>query len=102
MARRSPPDEKSKRLAAFLREHHSRLIRFLLQRGASHADAQDVAQKAYLALLAPGVNFLGQKLPKAYLWTVALREWLRLRQRQQSEQQQLLIDSEELESRAEQ
>jgi RNA polymerase sigma factor (sigma-70 family) len=102
MARHSPPDEKSKRLAHFLREHHARLIRFLLHRGANHADAQDVAQKAYLAVLAPGVNFLGKQFPKAYLWTVALREWAHLHKRQQSEQQQVLVDSQALESLAEQ
>ena len=106
MARRhsspdDPPAAPSTPLAEFFRAHHATLIRFLIRRGANEADAHDVAQKVWLSLLKPGVNFLGARFPKAYLWTAALREWARLHRRQQDEQQLVLTDSDAIEAQSE-
>jgi RNA polymerase sigma factor (sigma-70 family) len=106
MARRhssadDPPDAPSGQLAESVRAYHPKLIRFLLGRGANEADAKDIAQKVWLSLLKPGVNFLGTRFPKAYLWTAALREWARLNRRRQHEQQLVLVDSDAIEVQSE-
>jgi len=106
MARRhsspdDPPDAATQQFAEFFRAHHATLIRFLIRRGAREADAHDVAQKVWLNLLKPGGNFLASRFPKAYLWTAALREWSRLRRRQQDEQQLVVTDSDAIEAQSE-
>jgi RNA polymerase sigma factor (sigma-70 family) len=106
MARRhsspdDPPAAPSPQFADLFRTHHAALIRFLIRRGANEADAHDVAQKVWLSLHKSGVNFLGARFPKAYLWTSALREWARLNRRQQDEQQHVLTDSDAIEAQFE-
>lgn len=102
MARRhSPPDENTQRFAEFFTAHHAGLVRFLMQRGATDSDARDVAQKAYLALLNARESFFAARLPKAYLWTVAMREWSRLRRHNQEELRHVVVDTEVIEFQGE-
>lgn len=57
------------RIAALKLEHEGALLRMLMGKGASHSDAKDIAQEAYVTLLgldAAAVSFL-----EGLLWKIA-------------------------------
>jgi RNA polymerase sigma factor (sigma-70 family) len=81
---KDPPDEKSLRVANVFRRHYRELLGLLLRSGADRADAEDALQNTWLNISKPGIAFLEKRLPKSYLLTTAVREWLRLKRRNRS------------------
>lgn len=64
------PDRSLHSLGETFREHRGRLYQYLRRRLANEADAQELAQEAYLRLLRVSRNEL-VKDPQAYLYRVA-------------------------------
>ncbi len=80
----TPPDW-SRQIAAWADEWHEDLVKFLIRRRATPADAQDLAQEVYLRLLRVDRQDLVRQ-PRSYLLCIAanlLHEWrLKARQKQ--------------------
>src|SRR3954463_832812 len=81
--------------AAFLRlfdDHHLPLFRFAWRLTGSMADAEDIVQECFLAVLRPGCNFDPARTPiRTYLFGAVRNQWLkRLRLREQGVAQEPL------------
>src|SRR5215471_21074638 len=79
---------ESGRQESFMRlfdDHHLRLLRFAWRLTGSMADAEDIVQECFLALLRPGCNFDPARTPiRTYLFGAVRNQWLRrLRSREQ-------------------
>ena len=66
-------------------DHHLPLFRFAWRLTGSMADAEDIVQECFLALLRPGCNFDPARTPiRTYLFGAVRNQWLkRLRLREQ-------------------
>ena len=78
---------RPKSLMRLFDDHHLRLLRFAWRLTGSMADAEDIVQECFLALLRPGCNFDPARTPiLTYLFGVVRNQWLkRLRLREQGD-----------------
>ena len=61
-------------------EHHAGLFRFAYRMTGSVADAEDIVQECFLALLRPGNQFYPKRTPiRAYLFGVVRNQALKRR-----------------------
>src|SRR5215472_19376623 len=83
--RREVQSGRQRSLMRLFDDHHLPLFRFAWRLTGSMADAEDIVQECFLALLRPGCNFDPARTPiRTYLFGAVRNQWLkRLRLREQ-------------------